>query len=76
MVPDYCVIFHGVAWAGGDTRLTYTGPEVHKLADSVLMSVHDPDFAVGGGAGISTCYRSRNAAATTHFWRTDVAQVR
>jgi acyl-CoA synthetase (AMP-forming)/AMP-acid ligase II len=58
-IPEYCVIFHGVAWAGGTiTTLnpTYTGPEVaHQLADSnanVLITI--PDFletAKAGAAG-------------------------
>jgi acyl-CoA synthetase (AMP-forming)/AMP-acid ligase II len=55
-IPDYCVIFHGVAWAGGTiTTLnpTYTGPEVaHQLADSgadVLITI--PDFADTAKAG-------------------------
>jgi len=48
-IPEYCVIFHGVAWAGGTiTTLnpTYTASEVaHQLADSsadVLITI--PDF--------------------------------
>ena len=57
-LPEYCVIFHGVAWAGGTiTTLnpTYTSAEVaHQLADSnadVLITI--PDFleTAKGGAG-------------------------
>ncbi|WP_373635150.1 AMP-binding protein [Yoonia sp. SS1-5] len=48
-IPEYCVIFHAVAWAGGTiTTLnpTYTAPEIkHQLADSqaeLLITI--PDF--------------------------------
>ncbi|WP_439156499.1 AMP-binding protein [Yoonia sp.] len=48
-IPEYCVIFHAVAWAGGTiTTLnpTYTAREIrHQLADSraeVLITI--PDF--------------------------------
>ncbi|WP_296426471.1 AMP-binding protein [Yoonia sp.] len=48
-LPEYCVIFHAVAWAGGTiTTLnpTYTASEVrHQLADSkaeILITI--PDF--------------------------------
>ncbi|MBQ1203209.1 MAG: AMP-binding protein, partial [Loktanella sp.] len=48
-IPEYCVIFHAVAWAGGTiTTLnpTYTASEVrHQLADSkadILITI--PDF--------------------------------
>ncbi len=55
-IPEYCVIFHGVAWAGGTiTTLnpTYTGPEVaHQLADAgadILITI--PDFLETAKAG-------------------------
>ncbi len=57
-IPEYCVIFHGVAWAGGTITTinpTYTGPEVaHQMADSaadILITI--PDFldAATAGAG-------------------------
>ncbi len=57
-IPEYCVIFHGVAWAGGTiTTLnpTYTGPEVaHQMADSsadILITI--PDFVETATAGAS-----------------------
>ncbi|EEB84508.1 AMP-binding protein [Roseobacter sp. GAI101] len=48
-LPEYCVIFHAVAWAGGTiTTLnpTYTASEVkHQLADSSAeMLITVPDF--------------------------------
>ena len=55
-IPEFCVIFHGVAWAGGTiTTLnpTYTGPEVtHQLDDAgadILITV--PDFLEMAAAG-------------------------
>ncbi len=55
-MPEYCIIFHGVAWAGGTiTTLnpTYTGAEVaHQLKDSsadILITV--PDFLEVAQAG-------------------------
>ena len=55
-MPDYCVIFHAVAWAGGTiTTLnpTYTATEIrHQLADSradVLITI--PDFLATAQAG-------------------------
>lgn len=55
--PEYCVIFHGVAWAGGTiTTLnpTYTGSEVaHQMADSsadILITI--PDFLETATAGV------------------------
>ena len=55
-IPEYCVIFHAVAWAGGTiTTLnpTYTAPEVaHQLQDAsadVLITV--PDFMDTAQAG-------------------------
>ena len=55
-IPEYCVIFHGVAWAGGTiTTLnpSYTSPEIaHQLDDAdadVLITV--PDFVAAAKAG-------------------------
>lgn len=55
-IPEYCVIFHAVAWAGGTiTTLnpTYTASEVeHQLADSraeFLITI--PDFMDTARAG-------------------------
>ncbi|PUB10267.1 AMP-binding protein [Yoonia sediminilitoris] len=55
-IPEYCVVFHGVAWAGGTiTTLnpTYTSSEVaHQLADShadILITI--PDFMETATAG-------------------------
>ena len=49
-MPEYCVVFHGVAWAGGTVtpiNPTYTAPEVnHQLIDAgaeLLVTV--PAFA-------------------------------
>ncbi len=46
-LPEYCVVFHGVAWAGGSMTLinpTYTAHEVqHQLKDSgatMLVTIH------------------------------------
>jgi len=37
-IPEYCVVFHGIAWAGGTVTTinpTYTAPEVHhQLIDA------------------------------------------
>ena len=56
--PDYCVVFHAVAWAGGKiTTLNpaYTGPEVaHQLADAkadLLITVPEVLDAAKAGAG-------------------------
>lgn len=56
-IPEYCVIFHAVAWAGGTiTTLnpTYTAPEIaHQLKNSgaeVLITM--PDFLTTARAGI------------------------
>lgn len=57
--PEYCVIFHAVAWAGGTiTTLnpTYTGPEVaHQMTDAnadALITVTDfLDTAKSGANG-------------------------
>ncbi len=48
-LPEYCVVFHGVAWAGGSVTLinpTYTAHEVqHQLKDSgATMLVTIPHF--------------------------------
>lgn len=55
-IPEFCVVFHGVALAGGTiTTLnpTYTAPEVaHQLADcdaDILITI--PDFADTAQAG-------------------------
>ncbi|EAQ06203.1 AMP-binding protein [Yoonia vestfoldensis] len=55
-MPEYCIIFHAVAWAGGTiTTLnpTYTATEIrHQLADSradVLFTI--PDFLATAQAG-------------------------
>ncbi|PUB14215.1 AMP-binding protein [Yoonia sediminilitoris] len=55
-IPEYCVIFHAVAWAGGTiTTLnpTYTANEVkHQLSDSqaeILLTI--PDFMDTARAG-------------------------
>ncbi|MFU8824026.1 AMP-binding protein [Yoonia sp.] len=57
-IPEYCVIFHAVAWAGGTiTTLnpTYTASEVrHQLADSradVLITIPDFLATAQDGAG-------------------------
>ncbi|MDA8584929.1 AMP-binding protein [Rhodobacteraceae bacterium] len=59
-MPEYCVVFHGVAWAGGTiTTLnpSYTGPEVaHQLADAsadILITI--PDFMETAKAGAGGC---------------------
>ncbi|MCT8159657.1 AMP-binding protein [Pseudoruegeria sp. SHC-113] len=55
-LPEYCVIFHGAAWAGGTVTTlnpTYTGPEVaHQMADSgadILFTI--PAFLETAQAG-------------------------
>lgn len=57
-IPEYCVIFHGVAWAGGTiTTLNpaYTATEVaHQLADSsadILITIADFADTAKAGAG-------------------------
>ena len=57
-IPEYCVIFHAVAWAGGTiTTLnpTYTANEIrHQLADSkaeVLITIPDFMDTARDGAG-------------------------
>ena len=57
-IPEYCVIFHAVAWAGGTiTTLnpTYTASEVrHQLADSradILITIPDFLTTARDGAG-------------------------
>lgn len=57
-IPDYCVIFHAVAWAGGTiTTLnpSYTASEVaHQLADSkaeILITIPDMMETAQQGAG-------------------------
>lgn len=57
-MPDYCVIFHAVAWAGGTlTTLnpTYTASEVkHQLTDSgaeILLTVPAFEETAKAGAG-------------------------
>lgn len=57
-IPEYCVIFHAVAWAGGTiTTLnpTYTATEIrHQLADSkaeVLITIPDFIDTARNGAG-------------------------
>lgn len=59
-IPEYCVVFHGVAWAGGTiTTLNpaYTASEVtHQLADAsadILITI--TDFAETAKAGAGTC---------------------
>jgi len=56
--PEYCVVFHAVAWAGGTiTTLNpgYTGSEVaHQLTDAradILITVADTYEAAVAGAG-------------------------
>lgn len=49
-MPDYPVVFHGVAWGGGTVTTinpTYTAPEIrHQLEDSgAVMLVTIPQFA-------------------------------
>ncbi len=63
-MPEYCTVFHGVAWAGGTITTinpTYTAAEVtHQLNDSraeALVTI--PDFldvarAGAEGAGVNT----------------------
>ncbi|MFG5384116.1 AMP-binding protein [Yoonia sp. R2-816] len=58
-IPEYCVIFHAVAWAGGTiTTLnpTYTANEVrHQLDDSkaeILITIPDFMDTARGGAGV------------------------
>ena len=55
-IPEYCVVFHGVAWAGGTiTTLnpTYTADEIaHQLSDAgadILITI--PDFMETAKAG-------------------------
>ena len=48
-LPEYCIVFHGVAWAGGTVTLinpTYTVSELrHQLADSgATLLVTVPEF--------------------------------
>ena len=57
-IPEYCVIFHAVAWAGGTiTTLnpSYTAPEVaHQLADSgadILITIPEFEKTAKAGAG-------------------------
>lgn len=57
-LPEYCVIFHGVAWAGGTvTTLNpgYTGSEVaHQLSDAsadILITTSDFVETAKSGAG-------------------------
>lgn len=59
-IPEYCVVFHAVAWGGGTiTTLnpTYTASEVaHQLADAgaeILITIPDfMDTATEGAGGI------------------------
>ena len=57
-IPEYCVIFHAVAWAGGTiTTLnpTYTSSEVaHQIKDAgaeILITIPDFMDTAKGGAG-------------------------
>lgn len=57
-IPEYCVVFHGVAWAGGTiTTLNpgYTGSEIaHQLADAnadILITTSDFVETAKSGAG-------------------------
>jgi 4-coumarate--CoA ligase len=73
--PDYAVVFHGVAWAGGTiTTLnpTYTAPEVrHQLTDSAAeMLITIPAFlpqAISGAEGTGVRLIAVIGAAEGHL---------
>lgn len=57
-IPEFCVVFHGVAWAGGTiTTLnpSYTAPEIaHQLSDAgadILITIADFYETARAGAG-------------------------
>ena len=73
-IPEYCVIFHAVAWAGGTiTTLnpTYTAHEIaHQLADSgaeILITIPDFQETATEGAGDVPVIAIGSAAYTDLF---------